>query len=98
MAGFSQYGGVQLTPRTDEAGGCAMSYTTPDMVEQVTAYFTNQLTAHGWTIEPQRNRSDFGGELSARRGGVRYAIFYASNAYNTPPQPGIRLDIQVRKL
>ena len=97
LAQIPQYGGAQPAQRTDEAGGCAFSYETLDTVEQVTTYFTEQLTAHGWTIAPHRNNSPFGGNLIARRGDLQYAIFYASNTYNTPSQPGLRLDVQVRK-
>jgi len=99
LAEFPQYVRLQLTPRTDEAGGCSVSYRLPDTpasVDQMTTYFTEQFARHGWTLEPHGNRSQFGGQLSARRGDVRYSIFYNSNAYNIPPEPTIQLSVQVR--
>ena len=99
LAEFPQYIDLRLTPRTDESGGCWVSYQlpdTPDSFDRVTSYFTEQFARHGWMLEPQGNRSQLGGQLSARRGDVRYSIFYTSYAYSIPPEPTIQLTIQVR--
>lgn len=106
---FPQYGGNQMEPERGPEGGCAAFFDTEDSAEQVRTYYSEQLTAHGWTLEglpPQMNEPPdeeleggegvFGGPLvSAHREGFTYEVWHENRETYTPPQPGVHLAVHV---
>ena len=77
---FPQYGGQQLEPDYSGSNGCFVALTTGDQPEQVRAYYTEQLTAHGWKIdappppvEGGEGQAEAGG-LNANRGNFRHVV------------------------
>lgn len=47
---FPQYGGRQLEPEYNSQG-CFVAFTTEGPPESVRGYYTQQLTARGWTLD-----------------------------------------------
>jgi hypothetical protein len=71
-------------PKAD-MGGCFVSFTTADPAEQVLRHYREQLSAHGWTVEPptpvattdgQGQRLTPRRELRARRGPLSFEASY----------------------
>ena len=101
---FPQYGGIEKEPEADPLGsGCVASYETPAPPEEVAAYLSEKLKAHGWTMEHQlRAEGDgseqFEGELvMARRDGFTYNAGYESLEFYEPPRPGTHVVVRLRK-
>ena len=101
---FPQYGGIEKEPEADPLGsGCVASYETPAPPEEVAAYLSEKLKAHGWTVEHQlRAEGDgseqFEGELvMARRDGFTYNAGYESLEFYEPPRPGTYVVVRLRK-
>jgi hypothetical protein len=66
---FPQYGGRQVEPEYSSSNGCFVALKTGDQPEQVRAYYTEQLTAHGWKIDAPPPPVE-GGEGQAEAGGL----------------------------
>ena len=106
---FPQYEGKQEEPESGPEGGCAAFFDTEDSTEQVRAYYEEQLSAHGWTLqdlpsqmneqsdeEPEGGEGEFGGPLvSAHREGFTYEVWHENREFYTPPQPGAHLAVHV---
>ena len=112
FAEFPQYGGLQLEPFAASLTGCAAYYDTPAAPEHVFIYFKDQLTAHGWTVEPEFTEFDssevhrtrdsgghhVGGRLIiAHRDGFVYQVMYGLWEFATPPRPGMQVEVEVSK-
>ena len=99
LAEFPQYGDVQVTPEDNvDTGTCAVYYDVPDPPEQVRRYFVEQLSAHGWTVEPPYDLEGQGGTLvEARRGRFFYFIYYESLELYATPRPGTHLAVHVTR-
>ncbi len=110
FAEFPQYGGLQLEPRAANIGTCTVSYDTPAAPEHVFTYFKDQLTAHGWTVDPGLTEFDSSGKyggfdhegrhvggmlIMAHRDGFMYEVNYDKLEFYTPPRSGISLLVHV---
>jgi hypothetical protein len=107
---FPQYEGKQVEPESGPEGGCAAFFDTDDSAEQVRAYYSEQLAAHGWTLEeksPHTNEQsdeeleggegEFGGPLViAQMEGFTYEVWHEDREFYTPPQPGVHVAVHVR--
>jgi hypothetical protein len=78
---FPQYGGRRVEPEYSGSNGCFVALTTGDQPEQVRAYYTEQLTAHGWKIdappppvEGAEGQAEAAGGLSANRGNYGHGV------------------------
>jgi hypothetical protein len=104
-AEFPQYGGVDKVPEASAVGGgCAIYYDTRSSQEQVAAYYTEQLKAHGWEVEQSehvttvfdvKKRTFEEVEVTARRGDFFYSVLFESHAYYDPPRPGVHVAVHV---
>jgi hypothetical protein len=96
---FPQYGGVKMEPVPSEVtGGCAVFYDTPDSPEKVSAYFVEQLKAHGWAVDRRSEGGGFEGTLvEAHRDGYAYEVGYESRKFYSPPKSGLHLAVHVFK-
>ena len=81
---FPHYGGRQLEPEYNGSAGCFVAFTTEDASEPVRAYYTEQLTTRGWTLDPPpppvegaEGESEAGG-LNAARGRYGYGVLSES--------------------
>lgn len=100
LAEFPQYGSVEEEPISSPvSGGCAVSYDTPDSPRQVSTYFAEQLTEHGWTVEHRLEagaEEEFEGTLvRARRDGLTYEAGYESLQFYDPPRPGTHVAVHL---
>ncbi len=99
LAEFPQYGGAQpVVEANQDTGACAVYYQAPDPPPQTHTYFVEQLTAHGWTVDPQSDGWTLGTGgtlLTAQRDNVVYTIYYESLEMYTPPQGGTHLAVHV---
>ncbi len=99
LAEFPQAGGARpvVEPNAD-TGACAVYYQVADEPLVVHTYVVDQLTAHGWTVEPQPGRlavADGGTLLSAQCGAFTYTIYYESLGQSLTPQEGTHLAVHV---
>jgi hypothetical protein len=81
---FPQYGGRLLDPDYRAENGCFVAFTTDDQPERLRAYYEEQLTGRGWTLEPPppaveaaEGQPEAGG-LSAARGRYGYQALLES--------------------
>ena len=81
---FPQYGGRRIEPEYSGGAGCSVAFTTEDASEPVRAYYSEQLTARGWTLDPPpppvegaEGESEAGG-LNANRGRYGYGVLSES--------------------
>lgn len=81
---FPQYGGKRLEPEYNSGNGCYVALTTEDPPERVRAYYREQLTNRGWTIEPPppsvegaEGQSE-AGAVSASRGNFGHELLLES--------------------
>jgi hypothetical protein len=99
---FPQYGGIEREPESDpQTGGCFATYQTSAPPEEVADYLSEQLKAHGWTVENRlKSEGDaedrFEGTLvTARRDGLTYNAGYESLRFYDPPRPGTHVAIHL---
>ena len=78
---FPQYGGAQLEPDYSGSNGCFVAFTTEDQPDDVRAYYTEQLTDHGWKIdappppvEGAEGEGEAAGGLNANRGNFGHGV------------------------
>jgi len=99
LAEFPQAGGAQPPVEANvDTGACAVYYQVTDMPPVLHAYFVDQLTVRGWTVEPQPGGlpvADGGTLLTAQRGNFTYTIYYESLERSLTPQPGTHLAVHV---
>lgn len=99
LAEFPQYGGAQpVVEANQDTGACAVYYQVADPPPQTHTYFVEQLTAHGWTVDPQPGGlagGNGGTLLTAQRDNFAYTIYYESLEMYTPPQGGTHLAVHV---
>lgn len=95
LAEFPQYSGVQVTPEGNvDTGACAVYYDVSDPPDQVRNYFVEQLTAHGWTVEPD---PPAGTLVEAQRGQSSYIVYYEAVESYPTPRPGTHLAVHVEQ-
>lgn len=85
---FAQYGGREMEAEGNiEPDSCFVNYSTPDSVDEVSAYFLEEFEANGWTIERKyRTTRDGSMDISATRGELYYEVsLYAIQERD--PQP-----------
>jgi hypothetical protein len=113
FAEFPQYGGLHPEPTSSNIGTCVTSYDTPAAPEQVFTYYKDQLTAHGWTVDPGLTEFDSSGKyggfdhegrhvggmlIMAHRDGFMYEFNYDKLEHHpVHPRPGISLLVHVGK-
>jgi hypothetical protein len=87
---FRHYGGITAEPEANAEGGCSVNPRVGDPPEDVIAYYREQLTAHGWTLdesdrqvgETSEGAFESGG-LSAHRGVLRWDVIYEAEGGRT---------------
>jgi hypothetical protein len=99
---FPQYGGIERVPESSShTGGCFASYQTSAPPEEVAAYLSQKLEAHGWTVNNRLKaegeaEDHFGGTLvAARRDGLTYNADYESLRIYDPPRNGTYVAVHV---
>ena len=87
---FPHYGGTTAEPEASAEGGCFVNPRVGDPPEDVIAYYREQLTTHGWTLEePDRQEGETSegafesGGISARRGVLRWDVIYEAEGGRT---------------
>jgi hypothetical protein len=72
LAEFPQYGGIHAEPDGDIDGGCRVDLNVDDPPGDVIAYYREQLTGHGWTLDDsgQPQGETAGGESLQGGGGA----------------------------
>jgi hypothetical protein len=80
---FPHYGGIVAEPDAGSEGGCFVDLPVGDPPDAVIAYYGEQLTEHGWTLEDseqQEGETSEGafevGRITAHRDGSSYAVDY----------------------
>ncbi len=81
---FPHYGGKRPQPQYNSQG-CFVAYTTEDPTESVRKYYTQQLTASGWTLDqpPPPAEGEASGALDAARGQDGYEVLTESTRDGT---------------
>jgi hypothetical protein len=69
LAEFPHYGGITAEPDGDVEGGCRVDLTVDDPPSDVIAYYRDQLTEHGWTLDDSEQPQGDTGEGESSEGG-----------------------------
>lgn len=87
---FPHYGGITAEPDESEEGGCYVNPPVGDPPEDVIAYYREQLTGHGWTLdesEQQESETSEGpletGSITAHREGLSWELLYEAEEGRT---------------
>jgi hypothetical protein len=86
---FPHYGGITTEP-DGSVQGCSVNPRVGDPPEDVIAYYREQLTEHGWTLDdPEQQESETsegafeGGSITAHREGLFWELLYEAEEGRT---------------
>jgi hypothetical protein len=87
---FPHYGGITAEPDAGAEGGCFVDLPVGDPPDDVIAYYREQLTGHGWTLdEPEQQEGETSegafevGDITAHRNGLRWNVTYEAEGGRT---------------